>query len=160
MKNKVIILAIATVIIVIAAAIIIKSQHTNTTAQNTVSEDSRVKGVSTQNENDSDNSNQVLKTISVDEAKHLIAENIENANFIIIDVRTPEEFAKGHIDRAINLDFYNSFDQQMKNLDKNKRYLIYCRSGNRSSQAMSLFKEQGFTEIHEISGGYNAWIQE
>lgn len=69
-----------------------------------------------------------------------------------IDVRTPEEFAEGHVDNALNVDWYApTFDAQISKLDKAKTYVIYCRSGNRSAQAVAHMKELGFTSL--VDGG-------
>lgn len=78
--------------------------------------------------------------------------NTEGA--VLLDVRTPEEFASGHIQSAINIDFQNpSFAEDVKKLDTSKPYFVYCRSGNRSGKAVSFMKENGFTKIYELQGG-------
>ena len=64
----------------------------------------------------------------------------------VIDVRTPEEFATGHLDGALNFDIQGAeFDSQLSTLDKAADYVIYCRSGNRAGQAISYMQENGFT---------------
>lgn len=76
----------------------------------------------------------------------------------LVDVRTPEEYAKGKIGNATNLNYFDQdFQSQLSTLDKTKPVLVYCASGRRSANAVSLMKEMGFTEIHELKGGYNAW---
>jgi rhodanese-related sulfurtransferase len=73
---------------------------------------------------------------------------------ILLDVRTPQEFLSGHIDGAINIDFENnSFPSQIDKLDKSKTYFVYCRSGNRSEQAISVMKSKGIKNIYELKGG-------
>lgn len=75
-------------------------------------------------------------------------------NAALIDVRTPSEFATGHIDQAINIDFENpSFASEVRKLDTTKTYFVYCRSGNRSGQAVSIMKSNGIKNIYELSGG-------
>lgn len=75
-------------------------------------------------------------------------------NVTVIDIRTAEEFESGHIEQAINIDFYASdFRDQISNLDKNKSYAIYCRSGNRSGQALTMMKTLGFTDVIDLDGG-------
>jgi rhodanese-related sulfurtransferase len=97
---------------------------------------------------------QKLSQISPDEAQNLLA----TKEVSVLDIRTPEEFAAGHLDGARNLDFYNSnFQSEIAKLDKAKTYLIYCRSGNRSGQAVSLFKNAGFKELYDLRGGISAW---
>lgn len=95
---------------------------------------------------------EAFATISGDEAKKMLAEK----NVTILDVRTPEEFATGHIENAINIDFLSSdFDDKIAQLPKDKTYVLYCRSGNRSGKAMSSFQKQGFTSVKNVSGGYS-----
>ena len=104
---------------------------------------------------------QVIKDISVKEAYDLIGKNKDNQGFIIIDVRTPQEFANEHIEDALNLDYYSEkFRDELNKLDKEKTYLIYCRSGNRSGKALSMMKELGFREVYNMLGGIIQWKAE
>ena len=101
---------------------------------------------------------QIIEDISTQEAFTLIQENQHNSDFIIIDVRTPEEFAEEHIENTINIDFYSeNFRDGLNKLDRNKTYLIYCRSANRSGQALEIMKELGFGEVYNMSGGIIEW---
>jgi rhodanese-related sulfurtransferase len=64
----------------------------------------------------------------------------------VIDVRTPDEFATGHLDGALNIDIQGaSFATQIDALDKSSNYVIYCRSGNRAGQAVTYMQDNGFT---------------
>jgi rhodanese-related sulfurtransferase len=66
----------------------------------------------------------------------------------VIDVRTPEEYASGHLDGALNIDVQSpDFAQQVSQLDSEATYFIYCRSGNRSGQAMSQMANMGFGDM-------------
>ena len=104
---------------------------------------------------------QAIKDISVKEVYDLIAKNKDNQSFIIIDVRTPEEFANEHIENALNLDYYSEkFRDELNKLDKEKTYLIYCRSGNRSGKALSIMKELAFREVYNMLGGVIQWKAE
>lgn len=82
---------------------------------------------------------------------------IEAANqsgVVIIDVRTPAEFAEGHLPKALNIDFQSgNFEQEIESLDKTVTYAVYCRSGNRSSQATAIMAKAGFTNIYDLQGG-------
>jgi rhodanese-related sulfurtransferase len=70
------------------------------------------------------------------------------AGTIVIDVRTPEEYASGHLDGALNIDVQSpDFAQQVSQLDPEATYFIYCRSGNRSGQAMSQMANMGFGDM-------------
>lgn len=73
---------------------------------------------------------------------------------VIIDVRTPEEFREGHLKDVDHLfDFQTGeFEKEMDNLDKDKTYYLYCRSGNRSGKAMEIMQKAGFKEVYNIGG--------
>jgi len=84
--------------------------------------------------------------------------HIEEDAFILLDVRTDIEFKEGYLRGAKNIDFHHeSFEEIIDGLDKEKRYLVYCRSGNRSRQAMHLMRDLGFEEVHNLAGGIIAW---
>jgi phage shock protein E len=76
----------------------------------------------------------------------------------VLDVRTPAEFDEGHIEGATLIDFYEpDFATRIGELDRGKEYVVYCRSGNRSSQAVALMAAQGFTAVNDVDGGIVAW---
>lgn len=82
-------------------------------------------------------------------------------DLVILDVRTPEEFAEGHIDGAVLVDFYDEdFGEQLAALDPAVPYLVYCRSGNRSGQAMTMMQGLGFDDVADVDGGIIAWSAE
>jgi rhodanese-related sulfurtransferase len=85
---------------------------------------------------------------------------LDESGTVLLDIRTPGEFAEARLDGAVNIDFYEAdFADQIDALDKDTTYVVYCRSDNRSGQAMDLFRELGFTEVYEIDGGIVNWIQ-
>ncbi len=103
----------------------------------------------------------IIEDITPQEAFTLIQNNQNNPDFVIIDVRTPEEFADGHIENASNIDFYSeTFRDELDNLDKSKTYLIYCRSGNRSGSALDIMAELSFEEVYNMLGGILNWEAE
>lgn len=70
---------------------------------------------------------------------------------VIIDVRTPEEFAQGHVKGAVNHDLLGGdFQAVLPGLDRDIAYKLYCRSGNRSGQAMALMQQEGFTKVENL----------
>lgn len=70
---------------------------------------------------------------------------------VIIDVRTPEEYAAGHIEGAVNIDLSSeSFGESIAALDMSDSYGVYCRSGNRSAQAAARMTEAGFTDVRDL----------
>ena len=76
---------------------------------------------------------------------------------IILDVRTPEEFAQGHLTNAVNINIYGNFEEEVKKLDKDKPVLVYCRSGHRSGIAAKKMQKLGFKKVYNLSGGIIAW---
>ena len=77
---------------------------------------------------------------------------------IVLDVRTQSEFEAGHLPAAIHMDYFGSdLIEQMDALDKNKPYLVYCRSGRRSVRVCVLMRNSGFKEVYNLDGGINAW---
>lgn len=104
---------------------------------------------------------QVIEDITPAEASALIRDNTGNEEFAIIDVRTPQEYAGGYIENAVNLDYYlKTFRDELDKLDKDKVYLIYCRTGKRSAGARDMMAELGFTEVYNMTGGIVRWEKE
>lgn len=99
-----------------------------------------------------------LLTISAREANALILKEKSNTDFVILDIRTPTEFNQGHIQGAILIDFYaKDFLKKMNLLNKQKTYLIYCRSGNRSGKTLNLIKNLGFESMYNMGQGIIGW---
>ena len=101
-----------------------------------------------------------IQDVSPVDAAKLIQSNGNNPGFMILDVRTAEEYASGHLAGAKNIDYQSDdFDTKISQLDKNRNYLVYCRSGHRSSGAVKLMKDKGFTSLSNLKGGLNAWME-
>ena len=85
---------------------------------------------------------------------------LEEAEYILIDVRTTDEFNSGHIEGSINIDFYDKkiFTEFFEKIEKSKPIFIYCRTGNRSKQSSELLKKIGFNSVFDLEGGYANWI--
>lgn len=82
----------------------------------------------------------------------------ELPNATLIDVRTPDEFSKGHIANANNYDWNGTeFDNQIAPLDKSEPVFVYCLSGGRSSSAANKMRSDGFTQVYEMDGGIMKW---
>jgi len=96
-----------------------------------------------------------IQTISVEEfEKQLFATKGEQ----LIDVRTPQEFAKYHIQGAKNIDYKSpNFKKEIEKLDRKKPVLVYCLAGPRSKAALEILRETGFTTVYELDGGINGW---
>ena len=106
--------------------------------------------------------------ISPQEAYALITTNKGNPGFVILDVRSPEEYATGHLENAINIDFYidertnnsRTFRGELNKLDKNKTYLVYCLVDFRSRLTSDIMEHLGFREVYDMAGGIVQWNAE
>ncbi len=104
------------------------------------------------------------KTDGTDNFAHIPAgdffEGLATGKGVLLDIRTPREFASGHIPGAVLMDYHHpAFHFELANLDRNAPYFIYCRTGNRTQQAMSLFKELGFSSVVGLRGGIEQWAR-
>lgn len=86
-------------------------------------------------------------------------EKLASEGGTIIDVRTVEEFQEGHIEGALQYDYYEteSFEAALAALDKEKTYFIYCRSGGRSGTTLDMMQQMGFKKVYNLDGGMLAW---
>jgi len=104
---------------------------------------------------ESTNVNHTYSDVSATEFNQLMN---DRPDAILLDVRTPAEVQQQMLDGALNIDFMQpDFAQQVAGLDKNKTYLVYCRSGNRSDQACKLMAQQGFSDLYNLGGGLMRW---
>lgn len=96
------------------------------------------------------------REIGVMEAAELLKKNSDD--LLVLDVRTPAEFRKGHLPHARNMDFFGGkFDMEVSNLPKNKTILLYCRSGKRSAGAADILREAGIDKILHMDRGMEGW---
>ncbi len=97
-----------------------------------------------------------ISTVSATDAAAIL--EAPPQNLVVLDVRTPEEFAEGHLAGAVLVDFYDAdFADQLAALDPEVPYLVYCRSGNRSGQTLSIMEQLGFSSAVDVDGGIVAW---
>ncbi len=86
---------------------------------------------------------------------------ITEPGVIVLDVRTPEEFASGHIEGALNIDFNSgNFANEITRLNPSETYAVYCRSGSRSGQAASIMHKAGFHDVSNLNGGIIDWTND
>ena len=106
-----------------------------------------------------DKTKKVHQNLNADKSKSLIESYNKSTNkLIIIDVRTQEEYEKGHLSNAKLIDFFDDdFEKKIKALDKKLPYLIHCQSGGRSMKAFKLMKTLGFEKVFHLDGGILAW---
>jgi len=92
--------------------------------------------------------------VDVAEAQQIV----DDGGAVILDVRTPEEFAAGHLPGAININVEASdFDTKVAGLDESAETLVYCQTGNRSGVATDKMADLGFTDVSDLQGGIEAW---
>lgn len=100
-----------------------------------------------------------IQNVSSSDAYAIISIRAGHANFIIIDVRTPSEYAQGHIPFATNRDINSpTFSDGINKLNKNRTYFVYCQAGARSAAARDMMQELGFINIINLINGYADWV--
>lgn len=108
--------------------------------------------VSCSNGQNKTNGGSIAENVNVEE----FSTHLETAQ--ILDVRTPGEWSEGIIEGAIMYDFYeDDFASNLEKLNKDLPIAVYCRSGGRSGNAMSMMKDMGFKEVYNLEGGIGAW---
>jgi len=93
------------------------------------------------------------------DAQKLIAENAGNPKFIILDVRTKDDYDKGHIEGAKLMNYYaTNFLRLATQVDREATILIYCQKGRQSPQAYRTFEKNGYSSLYVLDGGISEWI--
>jgi len=103
-----------------------------------------------------DNVNTAVSHLDAIGASQLLS---SNPDIIVLDVRTPAEYADGHLPgKVVNVDFKaDDFKAAAEALDRESRYLVHCRSGGRSTNSLEILKELGFKNLYHLDGGIIAW---
>ncbi|MGC8830127.1 MAG: rhodanese-like domain-containing protein [Verrucomicrobiia bacterium] len=95
-----------------------------------------------------------IVNLTVEEFESLLKEK----DVVVLDVRTEKEFSQSHIKNAINIDYLKSdFATRISQLDKNKKYLVYCATGGRSAAACNEMEKLDFKNCFNLKGGFSAW---
>ena len=96
----------------------------------------------------------IFKNLSAQDFTEKIRSMKDSDEYMIIDVRTPEEYNSKRIKNALNMNFYDSsFLSSLEELDRSKKYFIYCLSGNRSGQTLMMMESLGFREVYNLGRG-------
>lgn len=96
----------------------------------------------------------IVELITVEEMDSLL----EMEKVLLVDVRTPQEYAEGHIEGAINIDFTDeNFETLLSEIDKSKPVAVYCGRGGRSGKCSAYMKKAGFTKTYDLDGGITEW---
>ena len=103
---------------------------------------------------------QIFESNEINEISDIQFTEIQDTDYILVDVRTAEEYESGHIQDAVNFDFYSeSFQNDILTLDKSSSIILYCRTQNRSTKTANYLKENGYNEISVIAGGITSWVK-
>jgi rhodanese-related sulfurtransferase len=105
----------------------------------------------------------MFKNVSVEEAREMVKEDV-----FVLDVRTPAEFNSSHIEGATLIPVTNAFGSNVSpegllqartdEIPQNKKILVYCRTGQRSTAASKILINAGNSEVYNMAGGINAWV--
>jgi rhodanese-related sulfurtransferase len=102
--------------------------------------------------------NQGQEVVSTVAPKDFDQQLTSTAGAQLIDVRTPEEYASGHLKNAININVHGAdFESKIKLLSKEQPVFVYCRSGGRSATAADKIEEMGFRKVYNMDGGITSW---
>ena len=87
--------------------------------------------------------------------------NKANKDILLIDVRTPEEYASGHLENSVNIDYKaDNFKELIAELDTNQDVYVYCKVGGRSNNSAKMMEKMGFKKIYDLEGGILQWEKE
>lgn len=90
----------------------------------------------------------------------VLVQTLPPDSLVLLDVRTLEEYSKGHIPGAVNIDYYSrDFEDRVSELEKQKFYIVYCRSGRRSRAAGEIMVKLGFPNVYNMEGGFELWVE-
>jgi rhodanese-related sulfurtransferase len=98
---------------------------------------------------------QEIKEVNAETVKKTL---VKDKNWVVLDVRTPGEFSQGHIPGALNIDLYqNDAITRIGKLDKNAKYIVYCRTRNRSGVVADYMVKNGFANVYQMVDGIGGW---
>jgi len=90
--------------------------------------------------------------------KEAFAAGMKKSGAVLVDLRMPGEFDQGHIEGAINIDFFGpEFKYKLLELNKKKKYYLYCKNETRSKMSMQFMQDNDFNEVYMLKGGYEEW---
>lgn len=100
--------------------------------------------------------NPTVSLLTPGQARELL--NSRARDLVILDIRTPEEFATGHLKGAINMDYRSgTFSREIDRLDRSRTYFVYCRTGSRTAGAVDIMTGLGFRRIVQVAGDIEGW---
>lgn len=82
----------------------------------------------------------------------------KDPKIVVVDLRTPEEYAAGHLAKAVNVNFFSEdFEKELAKLDRTKTYVMHCKSGGRSTKSLAVWKKLGFKKVLHLDTGILGW---
>jgi len=115
-------------------------------------------GENEDNGDDDEGDGRIIQNVSVSKASGIISDNDGSPDFVLLDIRTPDEFNEERLAGSVNLDYYeSSFESDLDAMDKSRMYLIYCRTGTRSGNALDMMDDLDFEEVYNMLGGIVDW---
>jgi len=109
----------------------------------------------------SDTGNSLLPhgVITIQQSANVIVAHRSDPRLVLLDIRTAAEVEAGHLSGASNLDFHSdTFKDELAALSRDRIYLIYCRTGNRTGQVYQMMEEMGFEQVYDMGGGITQWM--
>jgi phage shock protein E len=108
---------------------------------------------------------QTIKPLSKQQVQRVgpkvFSERIQKGSIVLLDVRTPGEYKKGHIRGARLLDiFSDDFEKELNKLDRKATYMVYCGIGGRSEECSEMMRKKGFVSVYDLDGGIKRWQAE
>ena len=101
------------------------------------------------------------QALSARQFKQMLDQQTGDTDIVVLDIRTPREYRSGHIRSALLVDYYaRDFIDRLKSLERDKTYLVYCRSGNRSAKSLAMFDRLGFRQVYHLDTGIRGWQRE
>ena len=102
-----------------------------------------------------------IQDLSARQFKQMLDHHATDTDIVLLDIRTPQEFQAGHIRGAVLINYYASdFIDKLKALDREKTYLVYCRTGNRTGRSLPIFSRLGFQRVYHLETGISGWLRE
>ena len=120
--------------------------------------DSKEAPVATNQDGNASSARSQFVNMKASEAAKILKNNPEA---VVLDIRTPKEYAEGHIPDAINIDYKaDSFELELEKLDRDATYLMHCRSGRRSANSLKIFEKLGFRHVIHMDNGILGWQED
>jgi len=99
--------------------------------------------------------------LSAPQFRQMLDRQNNDTDIFLLDIRTPGEYQAGHIRGSVLVDYYaRDFVDRLSKLDRERTYLVYCRSGNRSGKSLSVFNRLGFRRVYHLKTGIRGWLTE